>query len=179
MSHLIVKFGERFMTWSTVCDAPLTPLMTLPELKRHLFEEEGYRALEDLPARLKRVEKFGTSSTMGTTKDDLLSNNQCGPDGAGVETEEEMIRLFSPGAPQPGFYEEPILDLEKALVIKNQYGIGTFKATLSDVRPLYDDLVFALATVPELEKPVAVMFKRNGFILSKSFAGLSVMYNET
>lgn len=177
MGHLLAKFGDRFMDWTTVADGPLTPLMTLPELKRYMVECYGYKSLTELPGRLARVEKFGTSSQMGTTKESLLSHNSAGPNRSCVETEEEMIRLFGPNGEQPGFSYPERLDVEEPLKLRGQYGLGDFTAKITKVNAVHGDVVLAEVTIPDVPGTFPILFDRDGTVLTKNFDGLEVVYD--
>lgn len=182
MGQIIAKFGERYMLWSTSSDGPITPLLTEPELKRYLFDHEGAKALRDLPGRLARVVSFGTSSALGLDMDALLEHNHAGVDGKCIETEEEMIQLFGPGGPMPGFTKAKELDLTRPLVIRDPYARyhpnGHLEAKVTKIIAEHGNLVFAEATVADFEEPVAVLFRRSGFIESKNFADFEVVYDD-
>lgn len=177
MGHLIAKFGDRYMDWTTVADGPLTPLLTLPELKRYIVERYGYKALAELPDRLARIEQFGTSSQMGTTKEDLLSHNECGPGRKRVKTEEEMVRLFGPHGEQPGFTYPDRLDLEEPLKLRVQYGFGDFTAKITRINAVHDDVVLGEVTIPDVPGTFPILFDREGTVLTKNFDGLEVVYD--
>jgi hypothetical protein len=177
MGHIIAKFGDRYMDWTTVSDGPLTPLLTLPELKRYIVERYGYKALDELPERLARIEKFGTSSQMGTTAEDLLSNNSCGPGRKCVESAEEMIRLFGPDGEQPGFSYPDRLDVEEPLKLRVQYGLGSFTAKVTKINAVHGDVVLAEVSIPDVPGTFPVLFDREGTVLTKNFDGLEVVYD--
>lgn len=95
MARLIVEFGDRYLEWSTVVDAPVTSLMTLDELTAHIEKKYGARGLAELPGRLARVAKFGTSSGLGTTKENLLRVNRAGDNESSITSEAEMAAQYS------------------------------------------------------------------------------------
>jgi hypothetical protein len=93
----IAEFGGKYCMWSTVADAPTTYLMDESELIDYLQAELGPVPL-DLAlheSRMERVRKNGCSGIYGPTKADLLAFNRAGPGESLVETEEEMVRLYT------------------------------------------------------------------------------------
>jgi len=68
----------RYLEWSTTVDAPVTYGMTVAELHDYVQAEYGRRGLEELPARLDRVERFGTSSIRPCSANDLITANRAG-----------------------------------------------------------------------------------------------------
>lgn len=182
MGQIIAKFGEGYLLWSTSADGPITPLLTLPQLKRHLFDTEGAKTLRDFPSRISRVVTFGTSSALGLGMDALLENNHAGIDGKCVETEEEVIALFGPDGPQPGITPLEALDLTRPLVIRDPYAKmcrnPAIEAKVTKIIATHGDMVFAEATVAEFEEPVAVLFTRFGTIESKNFTEFEVVYDD-
>lgn len=92
---MIVEFGGKYLMWSTVINAPVTCLMTREELEIHVMEEYGRNGLADLPRRMERVGKTGTSSLNGMTKADLMRLNLAGDNEAHVGTEAEMVERYT------------------------------------------------------------------------------------
>lgn len=76
MGKAIVKIKDLYFEWSV--DAPVTYGMTKQELFDFIKEEYGNEGLKELPARLERVEKTGTSFYYGNTIEELVSNNRAG-----------------------------------------------------------------------------------------------------
>ena len=68
--------------------------MTLDELREYIKEEHGNDGLRDLPARLERVEKTGTSARMHNSLADTLSCNRAG-EGEKNITEDEIWERFA------------------------------------------------------------------------------------
>jgi len=177
MGHIIAKFGDRYMEWTTVSDGPITPLLTVPELKRYILQAYGYKELQELPERIARADAQGTSSRMGTSAQDLLAHNAIGPNGAPVTTEAEMIRLFGPDGEYPGFSDPERLDIEEPLVVKCPFGLRDFKAKVTRVVAEHDNVVFAEVTVPDVDGTFPILFERDGTVLTKNFADLQVVYD--
>ena len=94
MPRFIAEFGGLYCEWSTVVDAPLTELMSEPELREYLALEYGIDGLKDLAARMQRVATHGCSSRV-YTKQDLLNCNRAGPQEAHVSSESELVRLYT------------------------------------------------------------------------------------
>lgn len=87
--------GEsRYAEWSTILDAPSTWLMTRDQFEAYYLHWYGTDGAADLPGRMLRVERTGTSSMIGDTLEDLLSVNRAGPDEA-MATVEEIWERYS------------------------------------------------------------------------------------
>ena len=78
MPHYIVKIDKWYFDWSTVVDAPVTYGMALESFKKWYRFEYGAQGMKDLPERLKRVGKHGTSAIPNQTVDQLISFNRAG-----------------------------------------------------------------------------------------------------
>lgn len=83
MGKLICKFEdgptEYYLEWSTVVDAPITFGMSLEDFKEYYLEEYGRNGMEfDFQQRMERVEKYGTSSHLHSSVDDLIAFNRAG-----------------------------------------------------------------------------------------------------
>ncbi len=84
MPRYIVKLEDRYFEWSTVVDAPVTYPMTLEQFEAYYREEYGRVGMEQLPERLERVERQGTSARGYETPgrscvEGLLACNRAGP----------------------------------------------------------------------------------------------------
>jgi hypothetical protein len=93
MGHCIVKLAGKYLDWSSVVDAPVSYGMTLEEYRAFYLEEYGKQGMKDLDARLKRVEKIGTSSQLGHTPEELVSCNRAGPNEKPL-TMKEIIEFY-------------------------------------------------------------------------------------
>lgn len=97
MPNYILKFdteaGPRYMDWSTIVDAPITCGLTLDEFKSYYKEQFGARGMQDLPQRLERVEKKGTSSHIHKNRDDVLSYNRAGKNNTCL-TVEQIVDFY-------------------------------------------------------------------------------------
>ena len=60
-ANAIVKLEGLYLEWSSLVDAPVTFGMTTEEFVAYYEEENGRRGLDDLDARLDRVDAKGTS----------------------------------------------------------------------------------------------------------------------
>ena len=78
-----------YLEWSTVVDAPTTFGMSLDEFKDFYRQEYGNQEMQQLPQRLERVERTG-SSEHGKTLDDVLIANRAGKN----ETEISKAEIF-------------------------------------------------------------------------------------
>lgn len=80
MPKFIVKLGDdKYCEWSTVVDAPVTPIVTLDELHEYYRQQYGEAGMEGLPARLARVEATGCSAFDRMTAEELIQGNRAGP----------------------------------------------------------------------------------------------------
>ena len=79
MGRYIIKLEDYYLLWSTIVDAPITLGMSLNEFKIYYRVEYGEKGMENLSARLIRVNKKGCSG-FDTTLDRLLDINRAGPD---------------------------------------------------------------------------------------------------
>lgn len=79
--------GPRYLLWSCVWDAPASRGLTLEELREHLRTEGGQQALDDLLARLARLDVTGTS-IRDTTLESVVACNRAGPDETNLTIEE-------------------------------------------------------------------------------------------
>lgn len=77
MPRIIIKLENKYLEWSTVVDAPVTYGMSLKEFKEYYKEEYGSNGMEDLPRRLQRVNKTGSSS-MTESLGNLIAVNRAG-----------------------------------------------------------------------------------------------------
>jgi len=93
MPKFIVKLDEFYLEWSTIVDAPVSLGMPLSEFKAWYRGKYGSDGMNDLPGRLARVEKTGTSSHGGPPVDDLISGNRAGPDEDEL-TRDELIAAY-------------------------------------------------------------------------------------
>lgn len=80
MGRFIVKLREHYLEWSTIVDAPITYGMTLDELKEYIRDEYGNEGMEQLPARLERLEAKGTSALHEQSAESAIWLNRAGPD---------------------------------------------------------------------------------------------------
>lgn len=82
MGSCILKFetkrGPRYLVYSSICDAPVTYGMTLAEFKKFYKKEHGEQGMKDLPARLERVEKTGSSGYEDESLKDAVLVNRAG-----------------------------------------------------------------------------------------------------
>lgn len=82
-----------YFEWSTIVDAPITYGLSLDEYKQYYKEEYGLLSFEhELPQRLERVEKTGTSA-FNDSVEDIISFNRAGPKESCL-TKEELIKFL-------------------------------------------------------------------------------------
>lgn len=91
MPSYIIKLGDKYFEWSTIVDAPVTYAMSQDELRRYVKTRYGEVGLEDLPARLERVESTGTSSRFETLAE-LIAANRAGENESHLSEAEILTR---------------------------------------------------------------------------------------
>lgn len=166
MGKMIAQFGDKYVEWSSVVDAPVTYLMTEEELKQYLLGQHGYKeGLWRLEDRMARVHEKGTSSRMGETRQDLLRSNRAGEKEKTIRSEAKMVERYS----QPAEASVP-LDLSQPLELVDPYGYMESPAPVIEIITVAEDFVLARVKLAELEGPVVVMFSAaDGEVLSKNF----------
>lgn len=99
MPRYIIKLSnplnnkDYYLDWSTIVDAPITHGMEIEEFKEYYKSNYGILSYEhELPKRLERVSRYGTSSLVSTL-DDLIMCNKAGDDGHCL-TYEEIIEKY-------------------------------------------------------------------------------------
>lgn len=94
MPRCIIKIKDKFLVWSTIVDAPVTYALTREELEVYINAEYGRQGLIELPPRLERVEKYGTSFEEPTLLKDLINYNRAG-DKETCLSEEEIYSKYT------------------------------------------------------------------------------------
>ncbi len=83
MGNCLIKLVRgkkvKYLEWSSIVDAPATYGMTARELKAHIKWRYGEEGLKELPARMDRVENYGTSY-YSCNLDDVIGYNRAGID---------------------------------------------------------------------------------------------------
>lgn len=79
MGRPIIKLDGLYLEWSTVSDSPATFGMTLAEFEAYYLDENGNSGMRDLPDRMARVERYGTSAHDDRSVDDTIWLNRAGP----------------------------------------------------------------------------------------------------
>ena len=96
MGKSIIKLSgegrDFYLEWSTIVDAPVTYGMSLEEFEEYYKEEYGNKGINQLPARLERVERTGCSA-FNTTLDSLLACNKAGDNEVKI-SKEEIYRKY-------------------------------------------------------------------------------------
>lgn len=72
MPRYIGYYEGQFFEWSTIVESPVTTGGTRDEFVEYYRDEYGRSKMGDLPERMERAEKNGTSSRMGETLNDLV-----------------------------------------------------------------------------------------------------------
>ena len=84
----IIKINNYYFEYSTTTKAPVSPGMELEEFKKYYRKKHGLRGALTLYKTLEQVEKYGTSSLLGETPEQLLANT-------GGLTVEELFKVLS------------------------------------------------------------------------------------
>ncbi len=79
MPKFIAHHGGKFFEWSTIVDAPVTVAMDRSAFEEYIRSEYGAQGLRDLPSRIERAIKNGTSDVGGMSLQDLIAGNRAGP----------------------------------------------------------------------------------------------------
>lgn len=91
MGRCIIKLGDRFMEWSSISDAPHTPLLTEEQFLVYWRQEYGRARWHELGECLTRAKQNGSS--YGTV-DSILKNNRAGKKDRKL-TKKEIIAAFT------------------------------------------------------------------------------------
>lgn len=90
MSRPIFKLDDLYGEWSSVADAPISPLLPIDEFRKHYAAEYGVDSLtyKGLEERLRRTDAHGTSYRNPMTADELIECNRAGDDEKHLSREE-------------------------------------------------------------------------------------------
>jgi hypothetical protein len=93
MPRYIVKLNNRYCEWSTVVDAPVTPLLTESQLSLYWRLQYGLRGddIQEMVATCDEHDYTGWRS--GITLDELVKYNRA--DKQGPLSKEKLIELFT------------------------------------------------------------------------------------
>ena len=78
MGQFIIKLEDKYAIYSTIVDAPIAGGMTLEELHEWTRFKYGQAGIDELPARLARVEAKGTSAINEESAQSTVSGNRAG-----------------------------------------------------------------------------------------------------
>lgn len=93
MPSYIVHHDGWFFQWSTVSDGPGSWGMRRSEFEEWYRDEFGRTGMADLPERLDRAERVGSSLRQETSAEDAVRNNAAGFEG-GRLTLEQIVRIY-------------------------------------------------------------------------------------
>ena len=79
MPTYIVHHEGKFFNWSTIVDAPTSYAMTREKYEKEYLLEYGRKGMEELPERLERAIKYGTSNIRPQSFTELIKYNRAGP----------------------------------------------------------------------------------------------------
>ena len=98
MPRAILYFEEKdkFLTWSTIVDAPITDLMSEEEYRQWYQIEYGRTGMTGLDEKIKEAKETGCN-WRGYTLDDAISGNRAGEDETHA-TREEIVEMCDPDA---------------------------------------------------------------------------------
>lgn len=96
MSKIICHHNGRYNFYSTISDGfCYVSSISLDQLTHLIKEEYGESGLRELPKRLERAHKFGSSSMFREQLDVFLCCNRAGENEAKLSTEECIKRFLS------------------------------------------------------------------------------------
>jgi hypothetical protein len=92
MPRAILYFKEvdKFLTWSTIVDAPVTCLLTEEEYRKYYICEYGRAGMEGLDEKIEQAKKTGCN--WGDDIDDVISGNRAGDNESDISKEEIIER---------------------------------------------------------------------------------------
>jgi hypothetical protein len=96
MGRGLIKIKDLYFEWSTIVDAPVTWGMTEEELREWTKENLGAEGLRELPERIERVGRKGTSYQGPYNLEDVISGNRAGPQETELSMDEIYIRYRKP-----------------------------------------------------------------------------------
>jgi hypothetical protein len=97
MPRYICHHEGMFFEWSTVVDAPVTYGMNREAFETYYAEEYGRSRMHELPERMERAERTGTSCMLGyDSLESLMAFNRAGPKG-GCAKFSTLIRKLKAG----------------------------------------------------------------------------------
>jgi hypothetical protein len=96
VGRFIIKLEDRYLEWSTVCDAPVSTAMTREEFLAHYRNEYGQSGMVGLPERMARVEAKGTSCLTDDSVADTVRFNRAGPEERCL-TMDELVAAYVRG----------------------------------------------------------------------------------
>jgi len=96
MSKIICHHNGRYNLYSTIADGfCYVSSLTLEQIECLTKEEYGQSGLRELPERLERAHKFGSSSMFKEGLDSFLCCNRAGEKESHLTTEECIERFLS------------------------------------------------------------------------------------
>lgn len=93
MGRLIIKLEDKYMEWSTIVDAPVTPGMSYFDFREYYTKEHGETSVMIFDERMSRVHSKGTSSFDDENVDETISANRAGENESCL-TKEEIINRY-------------------------------------------------------------------------------------
>jgi hypothetical protein len=95
MGKCIIQLDGKFMHWSSVTDAPETPLLPEPLFAQYWKDEYGRSGMVDYANMMDRAKTQGHSSRFSTeTVNSLIRNNRAGQ-GDKTMTKKQIIEAYT------------------------------------------------------------------------------------
>ncbi len=91
---------ERFLLWSEVVDAPVSYLLSEEQLTAYIKDEKGQEGLRELPARLERARRYGTSLLEHRSVEEACYPNRAGKRESCLRVS-ELWDAYSGADPEP------------------------------------------------------------------------------
>ena len=96
MSQILLHHKGVYNFYTTIADGACFELgLTLEQVKSHIKEELGNQGLKNLPDRIKRAQKTGTSEITGISLNVLLLCNRAGKNERKLSTKQFINRFLT------------------------------------------------------------------------------------
>ena len=92
-SILYFKKIDKFITWSTIVDAPVTWFMNESQYRKYYKEEYGRTGMDGLDKKIEDAKNTG-SNWAGYSLEDVITGNRAGEDETDL-SEDEIIKEYS------------------------------------------------------------------------------------
>lgn len=98
MGKCIIKLDDKFMHWSSVTDAPESPLLAESLFQNYWYAEYGRSGWVDYANMIEEARKKGCSAR-GYTVNEIINSNHAGTNGRKM-TKEQIIKAYTCESPE-------------------------------------------------------------------------------